>query len=136
MNTGKEVSIRPQGGHPESDNVPHSAAGRLKRMMFVASLYFRLKGVKEPSRAQLDEVNRQFHLVQDNRCLKFPAAMANLIWGNLDLSAVLARYTASPTSMASIAMEISGKVPRWMKYGDGRALRQDMQAVFECVRKH
>jgi hypothetical protein len=136
MSTGKQVSVIAQTGHPESVDVPESAAGRLKRMMFVASLYFRLRGVKDPTRAELDEVNQRFHLVQDNRALRFPAACSNMIWGKLDLPGMFAKYKAGNASMSALAMEVLNEVPRWMKYGDGRALRQDMQAVFESVRRH
>lgn len=135
MNTGNEVAVRSVGGHHENTNTPTSAAGRFKRMMFIASLYFRLRGVKDPSRAELDEVNAMFHLVQDNRALRFPAATSNLIWGSLDISELYSRYQSGATSMAALAMEVSSQVPRWMKYGDGRTLRQDVQIVFECVRK-
>lgn len=132
MSTGNHLTVQPQNGQPE--NVPESAAGRVQRMMFIASLYFRLKGVKDPTRAELDEVNSRFHLVQNNSALRFPAAISNMIWGKLDLSDVFARYV-SGTSISALAMEVLNQVPRWMKYGDGRTLKQDIQAVFECLRK-
>lgn len=133
MSTGKHLTVQPQDGQPE--NVPVSAAGRLQRMMFIASLYFRLKGVNDPTRAELDEVNSRFHLVQSNSALRFPAACSNMIWGKLDLNDIYARYRANSASISALAMEVLNEVPRWMKYGDGRTIKQDIQAVFECLRK-
>lgn len=135
MNTGKEVAIRQPADSTDNLAVPKTAQGRLQRMIFVATLYFRLRGVNDPTRAELNEVNARFHLAKDDGTLRFPAAISNIIWGKSDLLEIFARYKSNRESMSALAMELLSNVPRWMKYDDGRELRRDVQAVFECVRK-
>lgn len=131
MKTEQQVSDR----SADVCYTPECAAERVKRMIFVASTYFQLIGVNNPSREELDNVNSLFRLVHDNRALKFPAAIGSLIWRSSDLADVFKRYLEGALTISAAAMEVLPKIPRWMKYGDNRALKDDLREIFECARK-
>lgn len=133
MSTNDLLPVLVTDGQPEPQKL--SVAASVQRMIFVASMYFKLIGVKDPTREELTAVNEQFKLVHNDRALKFPAAISNIIWGKVDLCEALKQYQAN-ASMSALAMEILSQVPRWMKYGDGRAIRNDIEQVFECVRRY
>lgn len=105
----------------------------IKRMIFVASMFFSLTGVKEPTRDQMNEVNQQFDLANRDQTLLFPAAISGIVWGKIDLSDYLQRYKENSGQVKALASELVAQAPFWVRYGQLENVAQDIKAVFDKV---
>lgn len=117
----------------ENDVVP-SGKYRTARFIFVASLYFKMVGVTNPTRKELTEVNNKFGLVKRDSSLLFPAAISNIIWKQVDLVGLFKSYTTRAEPEDVVVDKVLSQAPSWIKYGGGNTIRSDIRAVFECVR--
>lgn len=132
------MSAKPaMSGKVQQHETPESANGHchsIKRMIFVASMYFWMNGINHPTKDQLAEVNRRFDLVNRASCLLFPAAISSIVWSKIDLESLVARYKADPSALAIVTMELLSKTPDWVKYHDPEGIIRDIKAVFDSWR--
>lgn len=111
-----------------------TAGRRIKRMIFVASLYFKMVGINNPTRDQLLMVNNTFNLAYGGNALLFPAAVSGMIWDKVPLADIFKRYTSGPESTQACVDELLALAPSWVKYDAGDLIKRDVQSVFERVR--
>lgn len=105
-----------------------------KRMVFVASLYFRMLDIQRPTPQELDRANIRFKLACRGGALKLPAAISVMLWRTIDLGDVYKRYLDDESSLPQLAKEILDGSPEWIKYGDGRRIQLDIKSVFDSLR--
>lgn len=120
-----------------NESLDKQAAGQqrsIKRMIFVASMYFWMNGINSPTKDQLAEVNRRFDLVNRASALLFPAAISKIVWGKVDLPGLLDRYKADQSVFANLSVELLAQTPDWVKYADGSSIVRDIKAVFDSMR--
>jgi len=120
-----------------NESLDKRAAGQqhsIKRMIFVASMYFCMNGINHPTKDQLAEVNQRFDLVNRASALLFPAAICKIVWGKVDLPGILERYKADHSAFATLSVELLSQTPDWVKYADGSSIVHDIKAVFDSMR--
>jgi len=105
----------------------------IKRMIFVASLYFKMVDIKNPTRDHLTVVNQKFGLAYGGNALLFPAAISGMIWDHVTLADIFKKYASGQQSAEACINEVIEQAPSWVKYDAGDAIRQDVKAVFDCV---
>lgn len=112
--------------HPEIGFKHH-----FKRVLVVASLYFRLQGTERPTEAELETVNRSFHLAWRCEALLFPAAVAGFVWRKIDLSSVLKQYCQDESCLSYLSQRLLDALPSWLRY---RGILDDIRGVFTSLR--
>lgn len=135
MSVKKKVAgLESSDGQPD-DSLDKKSAPQysLKRMIFVASMYFWMIGINHPTKDQLNEVNKRFDLANGSGALLFPAAISKLMWGKVDFKDMLQRYQANKNVLTNLSKEVLAQAPEWAKYGDGRSIERDIKAVFDSV---
>lgn len=102
-----------------------------KRVLVVASLYFRLQGNQCPSEKELEKVNQSFQLAWRCDALRFPAAVSCIIWRRIDPRTILEQYCKDQTSIRSLAKRLLDTLPTWLRY---RGIMDDICGVFTTLR--
>lgn len=105
----------------------------IKRMLFVASMYFWMSGINNPTHKELAEVNKRFSLAHGDRTLLFPAAISKMVWGKVDLSGILEQYKADGNRFSQLSNQVVAAAPGWVKYGEPAEIARDIKAVFDSV---
>jgi hypothetical protein len=119
---------------PQGNRQPQAPNYGIKRMIFIASMFFSLTGVKDPTFDQLKDVNKRFHLAHGDRTLLFPAAISGMVWGKIDLNGYLAQYKEGAKSFLDLARQIVADAPFWTRYGEPEVVADDIKAVFDSVK--
>lgn len=107
---------------------------RVRRLIVVASLYFRLKGVKNPSRDEVDSLNKKLHLACHTSSLMLPAAISAWVWRKVDPSSLVAQVQRGQVDLGQLSRELTSMLPSWFRYGDGSTFTMDVRAVLDCLR--
>ena len=107
---------------------------RIRRLIVVASLYFKLKGVKNPSATEMDSVNTQLHLACSASALMLPAAISGWMWRKVDPQLMLERFQTGQVDLSTLSNELTSMLPRWFQYGDGSTFTMDVRTVLDCLR--
>lgn len=107
---------------------------RVRRLVVVGSLYFKLKGIKNPDQCELDSVNGKLHLACHSTSLLFPAAISAWMWKRIDPAQLVERLQRGEIDLTQLSRELVAKMPRWFRYGDGSAFTMDVRAVLDCLR--
>lgn len=107
---------------------------RIRRLIVVASLYFKLKGVKNPSHTEMDSLNGQLHLACKASALMLPAAISAWIWRKIDPQLLVERFQQGEVDLSTLSKELTSTLPAWFQYGDGSTFTMDVRAVLDCLR--
>lgn len=107
---------------------------RVRRLIVVASLYFKLKGVKNPSPTEMDTVNTQLHLACSASALMLPAAIAGWIWRKNSSQQLVEQFQKGEVDLSTLSNGLTSMLPRWFQYGDGSTFAMDVRAVLDCLR--
>lgn len=107
---------------------------RIRRLIVVASLYFKLKGEKNPSPSEIDNLNTHLHLACHASALMLPAAISAWMWKKVDPQLTLERFQSGQVDLSTLSKELTSMLPRWFQYGDGSAFTMDVRAVLDCLR--
>lgn len=113
---------------------------RVKRMMFLASLFAYLIGKKTPTDQSIRRLNVALKLYNDHDAIKFPILIYKSLWKSLDdninfYSAIGETFTqyAKRLTMAGRSREIGEVVfrhsPYWMLYGDRETIVKDIETM-------
>lgn len=121
------------------DNDEHSlytqtCAYRLKRVLFLASLYFNLKGTTSPCDEQLQLANKELQLVYRASALAFPAALSAWIWRKLDGGKILEEYIQDNEKLPLLINHIWTTAPAWCRYDKLSVVVEEVKHVFETLR--
>lgn len=127
------MNTNPKLNGQEEMVAPVTHQHRVKRMLFIASLYFKIIGVKNPSISQLEEINKRFHLAFRWSSLRLPAAMSSVVWGKADFAELAKRYRAGETTASQVTGTVLNCVPGWCRYDTEPCIQRDIKAVFDCV---
>lgn len=117
---------------------------RVKRMMFLASLFGYLIGKKTPSDQSIRRLNTSLKLYNDNSAIRFPIHIYKSLWKSLDdnveyYSAIGETFTeyAKRLTVSGRAREIGEVVfrhsPYWMLYGDRETIVKDVELMILTV---
>lgn len=107
---------------------------RIRRLIVVASLYFKLKGVKNPSEVEMDCLNSKLQLAWTSSALLLPAAISAWMWKKIDTTAIVESFQKGEVDLSTLSMELTSMLPRWFQYGDGSTFTMDVRAVLDCLR--
>lgn len=107
---------------------------RIRRLVVVASLYFKLKGAQHANQAELDCINGKLHLACHSTALLLPAAIASWLWKKMDYASLVAKYQSGEMDLGTLATELTSQIPSWFRYGDGSTFTMDVRAVLDCLR--
>lgn len=107
---------------------------QIRRLIVVGSLYFRLKGVKNPSQAEVDSLNKKLHLACSTSALMLPAAISAWVWRKVDPTALIAQVQRGQVDLSQLSRELTSMLPSWFRYGDGSTFTMDVRAVLDCLR--
>jgi len=110
-----------------------TTGNRIKRMIFVASLYFKMVDIKNPTRDHLVMVNQKFGLAHGGNALLFPAAISGMIWDKVTLVDIFKEYASGKQSAEECIDKVFEQAPKWVKYDAGTLIRQDIKKVFDTV---
>jgi hypothetical protein len=107
---------------------------RIRRLIVVASLYFKLKGVKNPSDVEMDCLNSKLQLACTASALLLPAAISAWVWRKTAAVSVVERFQKGEVDLTTLSQELTSMLPRWFQYGDGSTFTMDVRAVLDCLR--
>lgn len=107
---------------------------RIRRLLVVGSLYFKLKGVKNPSDVEMDCLNSKLQLACTTSALLLPAAVSAWIWKKTQAAVVVESFQKGEMDLSTLAQELTSMLPRWFRYGDGSTFTMDVRAVLDCLR--
>jgi hypothetical protein len=107
---------------------------RIRRLIVVASLYFKLKGVKSPDQQELDCLNGKLQLAFTSGALLLPAAIAGWIWRKIDPNLLVERFQQGDCDLSTLSRELDSTLPAWCRYGDGSSFTMDVRGVLDCLR--
>jgi len=105
----------------------------IRRLIVVASLYFKLKGVKNPSDVEMDCLNSQLHLACKSSALLLPAAISAWVWRKIDPQLLVERFQQGEVDLSTLSKELVSTLPSWFQYGDGSTFTMDVRAVLDCL---
>lgn len=106
----------------------------MKRLIFLSSLYFKIRGIKDPAKNQLIDLNKRFGLAYRENSLKLPAAMSNILWRRTNAKKAFRSYLEDESQLNTLACDLVGHCPEWARYGDQSCLIKDTKAVFSYAR--
>lgn len=113
---------------------------RVKRMMFLSSLFAYLIGKKKPSDQSIKRLNVVLKLYNDHDAIKFPILIYKSLWKSLDdninfysdIGETFAQY-AKRLAVSGRSREIGEVVfrhsPYWMLYGDRETIVKDIETM-------
>lgn len=101
-----------------------------KRLIFLASLYFKLRSIKSPTKDQLIQMNKRFGLAFREGALKLPAAMSDILWGKTCADKAFETFLADDKQLDALACDLVDGCPKWARYADRTCLIRDTKAVF------
>lgn len=122
---------------PESTAVSHDRRRNrqpMRRLLVVGSLYFKLRGIRNPDKAELDTFNSRLHLACRSGALMFPAAIAAGLWRKVDPTLLVNRFQQGEVDIGTLSRELIATLPAWFRYGDGASFATDVLAVLDCLR--
>lgn len=102
----------------------------MKRLIFLSSLYFKLRGIKSPTKEQLIQLNEKFGLAHRESALKLPAAMSNILWGKTNADQAFEAFLSDDKQLPALACDLVNGCPEWARYDDQSELVRDAKAVF------
>lgn len=82
----------------------------------MGSLYFALRSLKEPTRAQLEELNYKFRITSCAEALTLSAMMSQWFWRKLSLSDQCNKYSAGLMMKGDLVDVIWQAIPRLARY--------------------
>lgn len=106
----------------------------MKRLIFLSSLYFKIRGIKDPAKDLLIDLNKRFGLAYRENSLKLPAAMSNILWFRTNAKEAFDTYLEDESQLNTLACDLVGCCPEWARYGDQACLINDAKAVFSYAR--
>lgn len=122
---------------PEAVRVPHERRQNrqpIRRLLVVGSLYFKLRGIRNPDPAELDALNQRLHLACKSSALMFPAAIAGSLWRKMDPTLLVSRFQQGEVDIGTLSRELIATIPSMFRYGDGASFATDVLAVLDCLR--
>ena len=105
----------------------------MKRLIFLSSLYFKLRGIKNPTIEQLNSLNKRFNLAHREGTLRLPAAMSCILWGKTDADNAFCAYLQDERQLSQVDRLVA-MCPEWARYDSLATLARDAKAVF-CYAK-
>lgn len=82
----------------------------------MGSLYFALRSLKEPSRAQLEELNYKFNITSCAEALTLPAMWSQWFWRKVSLIEQCNKYKAGLMVKGDLIDTLERAIPRFARY--------------------
>lgn len=106
---------------------------RIRRLVVLGSLYFKLLGVTNPCREDVELLNTKMHLAYRWTALRFPAAVSRSLWNSCDLKSLLRDYRQRKIDLANITTNLWQQLPRCLRY-DIDLFGKDVQDLLDIVK--
>lgn len=121
-------------------------SSRIKRMMFISSLYAYIKQIKTPDEEIALKLNQVMCLSSKEDALMLPMALSKYIWRNggnihcsteevqMDKLSETLRRVDSLAQQRIISEQVIQNTPQWLQYGSHRRMRYDLMELFKTLK--
>lgn len=110
-----------------------------KRMMFMTSLYVKMKGITPSTPQVLSPLVTDLHVASDARQLMFPANLKTVDWDNETLDKIQSVASSSDTdtdnALKSLCLAIVNSTPKLLQYGRKDDMVADMIRVVNITQR-
>lgn len=106
-----------------------------KRILFIASLYCYIARLDSLRDEALEKLNAATSLAKYGTALRFPAAVRDMVWGDVNVQSVLTMDVLNNEVTLKRAQEIAENVvaisPKWVRYRNRRAMVEDVRELIQ-----
>lgn len=111
-----------------------------RRIMFVTSLYFRIKRLDRLKADAIAKLNAIMHLSSTDEAMRLPALISGFVWRNIPIDQVLTQEAldqdVSEAKAARIAEQVVSMMPKWARYDGKESMESDVfNLVMGCTRE-
>lgn len=130
-------------------------SGRVKRLIFLSSVFGLIENVSAPSKDTLSKLNKVLRLAHNNDAIAFPIYIHSWLWSNceptrkvlIDDSEVSLTELLSDINECSLrethagvfnklAKYLSNIAPEWIVYGPTQMIAKDLEVLFKKCSTH
>lgn len=111
-----------------------------RRIMYISSLYFRIKHVDRLKEDAIAKLNAIMHLAVNDDALRFPSLVSNFMWRKIPIDSILTADNLddnlSEDQARTLANKVVASTPRYFQYDKQEAMQEDVyNLIMGCTKE-
>lgn len=129
----------PTGFSPTGQLIRAFSSNHGRRIMFITSLYFRIKRLDKLKEDAIAKLNAIMHLASSDEAMRLPALLSGFVWRNIPIDQVLTQEyldrEISEEKAHVISERVVGLTPKWARYDSDEVMQDDVyNLIMRCTR--